>query len=135
MGFEVSFLKFFEEFVVKQKKNIDKDYLNSGNKKGLYLNLRKNIDKIVVSSGNYVCFCKESEIFVQFVNLLQFQCSDNVKIVLDKIFKDCIEFVLKQFQEMKFIVSLKKFEVYLNDLDVFIMKEISIGKVIGRGQY
>lgn len=135
MGFEVSFLKFFEEFVVKQKKNIDKDYLNSGNKKGLYLNLRKNIDKIVVSSGNYVCFCKESEIFVQFVNLLQFQCSDNVKIVLDKIFKDCIEFVLKQFQEMKFIVSLKKFEVYLNDLDAFIMKEISIGKVIGRGQY
>lgn len=135
MGFEVFFLKFFEEFVVKQKKNSDRDYLNSGSKRGFYFSFRRYVDKVVVVGSSYVCFCKDSEIFVQFVNFLKFQCSENVKIVLDKIFKDRFEFVLKQFQEMKFIVSLKKFEVLFNNLDRIVLKEISIGKVTGRGQY
>ncbi|XP_058163111.1 zinc finger protein 292 [Dasypus novemcinctus] len=135
MGFEVSFLKFLEESAVKQKKSTDKDHLNSVTKKGSHANSRKNIDKTGVTSGNHLCSCKESETFIQFANPSQLQCSDNVKIVLDKTLKDCTELVLKQLQEMKPTVSLKKLEVLSNDLDVSVMKEISIGKATGRGQY
>ncbi|KAG8524479.1 Zinc finger protein 292, partial [Galemys pyrenaicus] len=134
MGFEVSFLKFLEESAVKQKKNTDKEHPNSGNKKGSHSNSRKNTDKTAVTSGNHVCSCKD-ETFVQFANPSQLQCSDNVKIVLDKTLKDCTELVLKQLQEMKPTVSLKKLEVHSNDPDVPIMKEISMGKATGRGQY
>lgn len=133
MGFEVSFLKFLEESAVKQKKNTDKDHPNSGNKKGSHSNSRKNVDKTAVNSGNHICSYKESETFVQFANPSQLQCSGNVKIVLDKTLKDCAELVLKQLQEMKPTVSLKKLEVHSNDPDVSVMKEIS--KATGRGQY
>ncbi|XP_045399939.1 zinc finger protein 292 isoform X2 [Lemur catta] len=135
MGFEVSFLKFLEESAVKQKKNTDKDHPNSGTKKGSHSNSRKNIDKTAVTSGNHICSCKESETFVQFANPSQLQCSGNVKIVLDKNLKDCTELVLKQLQEMKPTVSLKKLEVRSNDPDMSVMKEISVGKATGRGQY
>nr|XP_026266567.1 zinc finger protein 292 isoform X2 [Urocitellus parryii] len=135
MGFEVSFLKFLEESAVKQKKSTDKDHPNSGTKRGAHSNSRKNTDKTLMTSGNHVCSCKESEIFVQFANPSQLQCSDNVKIVLDKTLKDCTELVLKQLQEMKPTVSLKKLEVHSNDPDMSVMKEISIGKATGRGQY
>nr|XP_031536101.1 zinc finger protein 292 isoform X3 [Vicugna pacos] len=135
MGFEVSFLKFLEESAVKQKKNTDKDHPNSGNKKGSHSNSRKSIDKTAVTGGNHICSCKESETFVQFANPSQLQCSDNVKIVLDKTLKDCTELVLKQLQEMKPTVSLKKLEVHSNDPDVSVLKEISVGKATGRGQY
>ncbi|ELW70137.1 Zinc finger protein 292 [Tupaia chinensis] len=135
MGFEVSFLKFLEESAVKQKKNTDKDHPNSGTKKGSHSNSRKNTDKTAVTSGNHICSCKESETFVQFANPSQLQCSDNVKIVLDKTLKDCTELVLKQLQEMKPTVSLKKLEVHSNDPDMSVIKEISIGKTTGRGQY
>ncbi|KAM8779429.1 zinc finger protein 292 isoform 2-T3 [Rhynchonycteris naso] len=134
MGFEVSFLKFLEESAVKQKKNTDKDHPNSGNKRGSHSNSRKNIDK-TVNSGNHTCSYKESETFVQFANPSQLQCSNNVKIVLDKTLKDCTELVLKQLQEMKPTVSLKKLEVHSNDQDMSVMKEISMGKATGRGQY
>lgn len=135
MGFEVSFLKFLEESAVKQKKNTDKEHSNSGNKKGSHSNSRKNIDKTAVSSGNHICSHKESETFVQFANPSQLQCSDNVKIVLDKTLKDCTELVLKQLQEMKPTVSLKKLEIHSNDRSVSVVKEISMGKATGRGQY
>ncbi|KAM9665879.1 zinc finger protein 292 isoform 1-T1 [Trichechus inunguis] len=135
MGFEVSFLKFLEESAVKQKKNTDKDHPNSGTKRGSHSNSRKNIDKTAVTSGNHVCSCKESETFVQFANPSQLQCSNNVKIVLDKTLKDCTELALKQLQEMKPTVSLKKLEIHPKDPDVSAMKEISIGKATGRGQY
>ncbi|XP_012888320.1 PREDICTED: zinc finger protein 292 [Dipodomys ordii] len=135
MGFEVSFLKFLEESAVKQKKNADKDHPNSGNKRTSHSNSRKNTDKTAVTSGNHVCSCKESEIFVQFANPSQLQCSDNVKIVLDKTLKDYTELVLKQLQEMKPTVSLQKLEVHSNDLDISVMKEICVGKATGRGQY
>ncbi|XP_054991128.1 zinc finger protein 292 isoform X2 [Sorex araneus] len=134
MGFEVSFLKFLEESAVKQKKNTDKDHTNSGNKKGSHSNSRKNIDKTGMTIGNHVC-CKESEIFVQFANPSQLQCSNNVKIVIDKTLKDCTELVLKQLQEMRPTVSLKKLEVRSYNPDVSVMKEISMGKTTGRGQY
>ncbi|XP_037700800.1 zinc finger protein 292 isoform X2 [Choloepus didactylus] len=135
MGFEASFLKFLEESAVKQKKSTEKDHPNSVTKKGYHSNSRKNIDKTGVTSGNHICSCKESETFVQFANPSQLQCSDNVKIVLDKTLKDCTELVLKQLQEMKPTVSLKKLEVHSNDPDVSVTKDISISKATGRGQY
>ncbi|XP_006902089.1 PREDICTED: zinc finger protein 292 [Elephantulus edwardii] len=131
MGFEVSFLKFLEESAVKQKKNTDKDHPNSGAKKGAHSNSRRNTNKTAVTGGNRVCSCKDSETFVQFANPSQLQCSKNVKIVLDKTFKDCTELVLKQLQEMKPTVSLKKLELRQ---DKSLMKEVSIGKAMGRGQ-
>uniref|UniRef100_A0A8C5JZL6 Zinc finger protein 292 n=1 Tax=Jaculus jaculus TaxID=51337 RepID=A0A8C5JZL6_JACJA len=134
MGFEVSFLKFLEESAVKQKKNSDKDHPNSGTKRS-HSNSRRHTDKSAVPSGNPVCFCRESEIFVEFANPSQLLCSDNVKIVLDKTLKDCTELVLKQLQEMKPTVSLKKLEVCSNDPDRSVLKEVSAGKATGRGQY
>ncbi|XP_007949221.1 zinc finger protein 292 [Orycteropus afer afer] len=135
MGFEVSFLKFLEESAVKQKKNTEKEHPNSGSKKGSHSNSRKNNDKTAVTSGNHVCSCKESETFVHFANPSQLQCSNNVKIVLDKTLKDCTELILKQLQEMKPTVNLKKLEVHPKDPNVSVVKEISVGKATGRGQY
>lgn len=135
MGFEASFLKFLEESAVKQKKNTDRDHSHSGSKRGSHSNSRKNVDKTAVTGGNHVCSCKESEIFVQFANPSKLQCSENVKIVLDKTLKGRSELVLKQLQEMKPTVSLKKLEVLSNDPDRTVLKELSLGKATGRGQY
>jgi hypothetical protein len=93
---------------VKQKKNTDKDHPDSGIKKGSHSNSRKvSTDKTAVVSGNHICSCKENEIFVQLASSSQFQCSDHVRIVLDKTLKDCSELILRQLQKMKSIVSLK----------------------------
>ena len=88
-----------------------------------------------MAGSSHVCSCKDSEIFVQFANPSKLQCSENVKIVLDKTLKDRSELVLKQLQEMKPTVSLKKLEVLSNNPDRTVLKEISIGKATGRGQY
>ncbi|XP_054249374.1 zinc finger protein 292 [Indicator indicator] len=110
MGFEVSFLKFLEESAVKQKKNNERDYHSSGTKKGSHANSRKPSEKTPVASNNVTWSCSETETLVPFANPSQLPCADNVKIVLDKTFKDCTERVLKQLQEMKPIVSLRKLE-------------------------
>ncbi|XP_075410918.1 zinc finger protein 292 [Tenrec ecaudatus] len=135
MGFEASFLKFLEESAVKQKKNSDKEHPNSGTKKGAHSNSRRNNDKTTGTSGNHVYSCKETETFVQFANPSQLKYSNNVKIVLDKTLKDCTELILKQLQEMKPTVSLKKLEVHPKDLNMSVLKEISTGKATGKGQY
>ncbi|XP_052032190.1 zinc finger protein 292 [Apodemus sylvaticus] len=135
MGFEASFLKFLEESAVKQKKNTDRDHSHSGSKRGSHSNSRRHVEKTAVTGGNHVCACKDSEIFVRFANPSKLQCSENVKIVLDKTLKDRSELVLKQLQEMKPTVSLKKLEVLSNNPDRTGLKEISIGKATGRGQY
>ncbi|XP_051017498.1 zinc finger protein 292 isoform X2 [Acomys russatus] len=135
MGFEASFLKFLEESAVKQKKNADRDHSNSGTKRGSHSNSRKNVDKTAVTGGNHTCSCKESELFVQFANPSKLQCSENVKIVLDKTLKACSELVLKQLQEMKPTVSLDKLEVLSRDPGRTVLKGVSIGKTTVRGQY
>uniref|UniRef100_A0A8B9T1M2 Zinc finger protein 292 n=1 Tax=Anas platyrhynchos TaxID=8839 RepID=A0A8B9T1M2_ANAPL len=111
MGFEVSFLKFLEESAVKQKKNTERDYHGSGTKKGSHSNLRKSTEKTSsLASNNVTWSCSETETLVQFANPSQLQCSENVKIVLDKALKDCTERVLKQLQEMRPTVSLRKLD-------------------------
>ncbi|XP_036621678.1 zinc finger protein 292 [Trichosurus vulpecula] len=134
MGFEVSFLKFLEESAVKQKKNADKDHQNNGTKKGSHSNSKKSTDKTSLASGDHIWTCSESETFVQFANPSQLQCSENVKIVLDKTLKDCTELVLKQLQEMKPTVSLKKLEVHSNDTDLSVTKEMNRGNDNGELQ-
>ncbi|XP_067416820.1 zinc finger protein 292 isoform X2 [Emydura macquarii macquarii] len=128
MGFEVSFLKFLEESAVKQKKNAERDYHSSGTKKGSHSNSRKSNEKTSLAGSNVTWSCSESETLVQFANPSQLQCSDNVKIVLDKTLKDCTELVLKQLQEMKPTVSLKKLEGHWeDDPEVTVAKEIIMG--------
>uniref|UniRef100_A0A8D0G5T0 Zinc finger protein 292 n=1 Tax=Sphenodon punctatus TaxID=8508 RepID=A0A8D0G5T0_SPHPU len=125
MGFEVSFLKFLEESSVKQKKNSERDYHSSGTKKGSHSNSKKSNEKNSLANSNVTWSCSERETLVQFANPSQLQCSDNVKIVLDKTFKDCTDLVLKQLQEMKPTISLKKLEGHWED-DPEITKEITM---------
>ncbi|XP_035175825.1 zinc finger protein 292 isoform X2 [Oxyura jamaicensis] len=128
MGFEVSFLKFLEESAVKQKKNTERDYHGSGTKKGSHSNLRKSNEKTSLASNNVTWSCSETETFVQFANPSQLQCSENVKIVLDKALKDCTERVLKQLQEMRPTVSLRKLDGRReNNPDVTAAKETTMG--------
>ncbi|KAI1241095.1 hypothetical protein IHE44_0009557 [Lamprotornis superbus] len=110
MGFEVSFLKFLEESAVKQKKNSEREYHSGGTKKGSHSNARKASEKAPTASDNITWLCSETETLVPFANPSRLPCGDNVKIVLDKTLKDCTERVLKQLQEMKPIVSLRKLE-------------------------
>ncbi|NXX93074.1 ZN292 protein, partial [Centropus bengalensis] len=110
MGFEVSFLKFLEESAVKQKKNTERDHHGGGTKKGSHSNSRKANEKTSVASSNVPGPCAETETLVPFANPSQLLCGQNVKIVLDKALKDCTERVLKQLQEMKPTISLRKLE-------------------------
>ncbi|XP_025949162.1 zinc finger protein 292 isoform X1 [Dromaius novaehollandiae] len=136
MGFEVSFLKFLEESAVKQKKNTERDYHSSGTKKGSHSNSRKTNEKTSLASNNVTWSCSETETLVQFANPSQLQCSDNVKIVLDKTLKDCTELVLKQLQEMKPTVSLKKLEGRWGDNpEATAAKETVMGNEEGESKY
>ncbi|NXH18926.1 ZN292 protein, partial [Bucco capensis] len=111
MGFEVSFLKFLEESAVKQKRNTERDNPSSGTKKGSHSNARKPTEKTSVATNHLTsASSSETETLVPFANPSQLPCGDNVKILLDKTFKDCTEHVLKQLQEMKPVVSLRKLE-------------------------
>ncbi|XP_005299743.2 zinc finger protein 292 isoform X1 [Chrysemys picta bellii] len=136
MGFEVSFLKFLEESAVKQKKNAERDYHSSGTKKGSHSNSKKSNEKTSLASSNVTWSCSESETLVHFANPSQLQCSDKVKIVLDKTLKDCTELVLKQLQEMKPTVSLKKLEGHWeDDPAATVAKEILVGNEEGESHY
>ncbi|KAJ7403713.1 zinc finger protein 292 [Willisornis vidua] len=128
MGFEVSFLKFLEESAVKQKKNAERDYHSGGTKKGSHSNSRKCNEKTPIASDNVTWSGSETETLVLFANPSQLPCGDNVKIVLDKTLKDCTERVLKQLQEMKPVVSLRKLEGRWEDNpEVIAAKVIVLG--------
>ncbi|NXN91442.1 ZN292 protein, partial [Rhinopomastus cyanomelas] len=111
MGFEVSFLKFLEESAVKQKKTTERDYHSSGSKKGSHVSSRKAAEKTSVAASSVAAApCPETETLVPFGNPSQLPCGENVKILLDKTFKGCSEHALKQLQEMKPVISLRKLE-------------------------
>ncbi|XP_066403450.1 zinc finger protein 292 [Molothrus aeneus] len=136
MGFEVSFLKFLEESAVKQKKNSEREYHSSGTKKGSHSNSRKASEKAPVASDNVSGLCSETETLVVFANPSQLPCGDNVKIVLDKTLKDCTERLLKQLQEMKPVVSLRKLEGRWEDNpEVVAAKVIVLGTEEGESKY
>lgn len=136
MGFEVSFLKFLEESAVKQKKNSEREYHSSGTKKGSHSNSRKASEKAPAASDNITWSCSETETLVPFANPSRLPCGDNVKIVLDKTLKDCTERVLKQLQEMKPVVSLRKLEgPWEDNPEVIDAKVIVLGAEEGESQY
>ncbi|NXS92009.1 ZN292 protein, partial [Jacana jacana] len=110
MGFEVSFLKFLEESAVKQKKNTERDYHSGGTRRGSHSNSRKANEKSPVASYNLAWSGSETETLVPFANPSRLPCGENLKIVLEKTLKDCAERVLKQLQEMKPVVGLRKLE-------------------------
>ncbi|NXY88554.1 ZN292 protein, partial [Alcedo cyanopectus] len=108
MGFEVSFLKFLEESAVKQKKSSERDHHGSGTKKGSHSNSRKASEKISPAAPSVTWSCSETETLVPFANPSQLRGGDAVKIVLDKTFKDCSQPMLKQLQEMRPVINLRK---------------------------
>ncbi|XP_040284673.1 zinc finger protein 292 [Bufo bufo] len=100
MGFEVSFLKFLEESVVKEKKPVENDHCKTDTQaapqpteKRPSLSVDEDFD---------------SDIYLLFSNPSHLPNMDNVKIVLHEAFNDYIELVLKQLNELKPVVVLKR---------------------------
>ncbi|KAM4680413.1 zinc finger protein 292 isoform 2-T2 [Amazona ochrocephala] len=145
MGFEASFLKFLEESAVKQKKTTERDCHSAGTKKGSHSNARKHNEKTSVASNNVTWSCSENETLIPFANPSQLPCGDNVKIVLDKTFvrivlektfKDCTERVLRQLQEMKPVVTLRKTEGHWEDNPDVLAAEVTVkGPKEGESKY
>ncbi|XP_072264717.1 zinc finger protein 292 isoform X2 [Pyxicephalus adspersus] len=103
MGFEVSFLKFIEESVVKEKKTVEKSHLNINPEP----EQQPTEEKAHVSDDEE----PDSDIYLLFSNPSQLPNLENVKIVLVEAFNDYIELVVKQLNELKPAVVLKKHPV------------------------
>lgn len=89
-----------------------------------------------IASDNVTWSRSETETLVPFANPSRLPCGDNVKIVLDKTLKDCTERVLKQLQEMKPVVSLRKLEGRWEDNpEVIAAKVIVLGTEEGESKY
>ncbi|KAM9316617.1 zinc finger protein 292 [Gastrophryne carolinensis] len=102
MGFEVSFLKFIEASVVKEKPPEDKSTLK--------IDAQSEQENCVrsprLSEDEDSDF--DSDIYLLFANPSQLRNTDNIKIVLGEAFNDYIELVVRQLNELKPIVALKK---------------------------
>lgn len=114
MGFEVSFLKFIEESVVKEKKTVEK----SNSSLDTQTEQQEIEERAHVSEDED----SDSDIYLLFANPLQLPNLENVKIVLVEAFNDYIELVVKQLNELKPAVILKKHPI-LKDEPVSIVKE------------
>ncbi|XP_056422019.1 zinc finger protein 292 isoform X2 [Hyla sarda] len=108
MGFEVSFLKFLEETVVKEKKTVDKvscktetEPAPQPSEKRPRLSVDEDFD---------------TNIYLLFSNPSHLPNMDNVKIVLNEALSDYIELVLKQLNELKPVVVLKRHDIFCNEL-------------------
>ncbi|XP_068087223.1 zinc finger protein 292 isoform X2 [Hyperolius riggenbachi] len=102
MGFEMSFLKFIEESVVKEKTTVEKSHTNINTK----AEEQQPSEKRPRLSED-----EDSDIYLLFANPSQLPNSDNIKIVLDEAFNDYIENVVKQLNELKPVVLLKKHRI------------------------
>ncbi|KAM3930584.1 zinc finger protein 292 [Leptodactylus fuscus] len=100
MGFEVSFLKFLEESVVKEKKTVEKE------------NCVTDVQTVPQPSEKRPRLSADedfdSDIYLLFSNPSHIPNMDNVKIVLNEAFNDYIELVLKQLNELKPVVVLTR---------------------------
>lgn len=108
MGFEVSFLKFLEESAVKEKKVVEKPNCKTDtpaapppSEKRPRLSVEEDFD---------------TDIYLLFSNPSHLPNMDNVKIVLNEAFNDYIELVLKQLNELKPVVVLKKHDFCCREL-------------------
>ncbi|KAG8582173.1 hypothetical protein GDO81_007944 [Engystomops pustulosus] len=105
MGFEVSFLKFIEESVVKEKKTVEKENpeteaVTQPTEKRPRLSVDEDFD---------------TDIYLLFSNPSRIPNMDNIKIVLNEAFNDYIELVLKQLNELKPVVVLQR-DIIPNEL-------------------
>ncbi|XP_075718236.1 zinc finger protein 292 isoform X2 [Rhinoderma darwinii] len=107
MGFEVSFLKFLEESAVKEKKTVEK-----GNFKTETETVPQSCEKRPRLSVDEDF---DTDIYLLFSNPSRLPNMDNVKIVLNEAFNDYIELVLKQLNELKPVVVLKKHDICCNE--------------------
>lgn len=107
MGFEVSFLKFIEESVVKEKKTVEKSHPNIETQAE-----QPPIEEIPQVSEEED---SETDIFLLFANPSQLPNVENVKIVLVEAFNDYIELVVKQLNELKPAVVVKKHPILSNE--------------------
>ncbi|XP_018409859.1 PREDICTED: zinc finger protein 292 [Nanorana parkeri] len=117
MGFEVSFLKFIEESVVKEKKTIEKPNSNMATQ----AEQQPIEEKPQVSEDED----SDSNIYLVFANPSQLPNVEDVKIVLVEAFNDYIELVVKQLNELKPAVILKKHPI-LRDESASISKEQNV---------
>ncbi|MEE6476288.1 hypothetical protein FKM82_011038 [Ascaphus truei] len=123
MGFEVSFLKFLEESAAKQKKSPTKDYLNTETNMGSHPSGIKSNEKIS-DDDEYAWECSDTDTYILFANPFHLPDIDNVHIVLEDTFNDCIELVIKQLNELKPTVVLERLDICWDESNI-VAKEQS----------
>ncbi|XP_069830822.1 zinc finger protein 292 [Dendropsophus ebraccatus] len=109
MGFEVSFLKFLEESAVIGKKP-EKDSGNTDTDTQAETEPSEKRPRLSVDEDF------DTDIYLLFSNPSHLPNMDNVKIVLNEAFSDYIELVVKQLNELKPVVILKKHDLSCNEL-------------------
>ncbi|XP_073445720.1 zinc finger protein 292 [Dendrobates tinctorius] len=115
MGFEVSFLKFLEESVVKEKTTVEKDNCTTETEAAPQPsaeNPRLSVDEDF-----------DTDIRLLFSNPLHVPNMDNVKIILNEAFNDYIELILKQLNELKPVVILKRRDFCCKELPNVSMEQ------------
>ncbi|XP_018120945.1 zinc finger protein 292 isoform X2 [Xenopus laevis] len=114
MGFEVSFLKFLEASATQEEESVDLDDFKAESNVDLHLikkKMRLSVDEDELSLGS-----SESDPYLLFANPLHFPDMDNIKLVLDQKFSDYIDLVVKQLNELKPVVVLRRHEMLRNEL-------------------
>ncbi|KAM4043145.1 zinc finger protein 292 [Anomaloglossus baeobatrachus] len=111
MGFEVSFLKFLEKSVVMEKKPEEQDNcMTETAATPAAPQLSEQSPRLSVDEDF------DTDIKLLFCNPSRLPNMDNVKIVLNEAFNDYIELVLKQLNELKPVVILKRCDFYCKEL-------------------
>ncbi|MBN3301774.1 ZN292 protein, partial [Amia calva] len=106
MGFEVSFLKFLEESAHTPKRRAKENHSEIPSKR--QRTLQQKYGNIMCRKSEAHIRARDCQNLIDFRNPLNLKSVKNVKIVVDKTFSDGAELLLKQLQEMRPIVILKK---------------------------
>ncbi|KAJ8290616.1 hypothetical protein GJAV_G00015330 [Gymnothorax javanicus] len=110
LGFEVSFLQFLEksaEPTLSEKRKASKTPLNEMPSKRCRT-LQQRPVNIICDGPNFYRHAKNKESLVEFRNPLKLKSVKNVKIVVDATFSSSADLLLKQLQEMRPMVILRK---------------------------
>ncbi|KAG8443354.1 hypothetical protein GDO86_011956, partial [Hymenochirus boettgeri] len=110
MGFEVSFLKFLEESKEEESEEPD-----DSERSKTELQTVKKIIRLPVDEDELSMESSDSNPYLLFANPSLLPDIDNVKIVLDQKFNDYIDVVVKQINELKPVVILKRHKMCCNE--------------------
>ncbi|XP_041418963.1 zinc finger protein 292 isoform X2 [Xenopus laevis] len=113
LGFEVSFLKFLEASATQEEESVDLDDFKAESNAELHL-IKKKI-RLSVEVDEFSLESSESDPYLLFANPLHLSDMDNIKIVLDQKFNDYIDLVVKQLNELKPVVVLRRCEMLRNE--------------------